>query len=220
MYVLPYRVTVSFMFEYLFPCRNTVVFHRTVVVQCQWIKAAHHYHWNMCAFEVHICLVLEVTAILVRSKWNLDNKEKKETIDVKQGGGYLQQQTCCHGWHLIKGERVCSALSADINQKVTVHKGYITYESEHGYALLVQHWSKRLWRLGHLFVVMSTLQIIWHDQTPTEHSSTWIVICRLEISQGMSQKYQTRGTYLHIHHVVNASIYHPAYWSKCCPLQL
>lgn len=120
-------------------------------------------------------------------EWNLDNKKKKETVDVRQGKGHLQQHTSCHGWHLIKGERVCSALSADIDQKVTVHKGYILYESwlySLGSALIQMSLEIRARFCGY---VNTADHLAWLN-SPKDNSSTLIFMCWLEISNGMSQK--------------------------------
>ena len=50
-------------------------------------------------------------------------KKKQEGLE----GGHLQRHTPAEARHLIKGERVCSTLSAGINQKVTFQGGYIAH---------------------------------------------------------------------------------------------
>lgn len=107
---------------------------------------------------------------------------EKEKVVIAQEGGHLQQRTSCQGWHLIKGEGVCSALTPDINQRVTIHKGYI-------HIWVRRHWSKPLWRSGHLLGVNAADQLALSN-APLHHGALQHIdfICSNGIRAGMSQK--------------------------------
>lgn len=154
-----------------------------------WFKVSlmyvHHFPWNLMhnayALTQRNCVIYDFSPVEIQfcfTQW----VNEKEKVVIPQEGGHLQQRTSCQGWHLIKGEGVCSALTPDINQRVTVHKGYI------------QIWVRRHWSTDPLEIrspFRHYVNIADHlalSNAPSEPCSTLILYADMKSELGWVKK--------------------------------